>query len=264
MSKLSKYLLLLLFVATVFSCRNQNRMFQTDKSIVVDSIQRELVKAEENYIIRKNDYISVSVYTNGGEKLIDPNAELTKQKNAAVGVKDQPEKYLIRDNGYVKLPMIGDIKLDGYTVVKADSVLAVAYTKFYESPFVVTCLLNKRVIVLGPTPVPGKVIPLENENMNVIEIIALYGGIPDNGKAHNIRLIRGSLKNPNVEIIDLSTIEGMRRASLDVQPNDIIYIEPVRKLFFESLREIQPITSLILSLASLSLTFILYTRLYGK
>ena len=238
-------------------------MFQTDKPIVVDSIQRELVKAEENYIIRKNDYISVSVYTNKGEKLIDPNSEMNRQKGGGTSLKEIPEKYLVRDNGYVQLPMVGDIKLDGYTVVKADSVLALAYSKFYESPFVITKLLNKRVIVLGPTPVAGKVIPLENENMNVIEIIALYGGIQDNGKAYNIRLIRGNLKNPNVEIINLSTIDGMKRASLDVQPNDIIYIEPVRKLFFESFRDVQPMVSLIFSLASLGLTFILYTKLYG-
>jgi len=257
MYKLFKYILLVLFGMLAFSCRNHNRMFQTDKPLVVDSIQKEIVKAEENYIIRKNDYISVTVYTNGGEKLIDPNAELSKQKNSTSTSKDQPEKYLVRDNGYVRLPMVGDVKLDGYTVIKADSILGIAYSKFYEAPFVVTRLLNKRVIVLGPSPSAGKVIPLENENMNIIEIIALYGGIQDNGKAYNIRLIRGNLKNPNVQIIDLSTITGMQKASLDVQPNDIIYIEPVRKLFVESFRDIYPIFSVLVSLTSL----LLYIRL---
>ena len=253
MYKLFKYVTLVLFATLAFSCKIHNRMFQTDKPLLVDSIQKELVKAEENYIIRKNDYISVTVYTNRGEKLIDPNAELSKQKSASTS-KDQTERYLVRDNGYVKLPMVGDIQLDGYTIVQADSILEAAYSKFYESPFVVTRLLNKRVVVLGAGPSLGKVIPLENENMNLIEIIALYGGIPDNGKAHNIRLIRGNLKNPDVEIIDLSTIAGMQRASLDIQPNDIIYIEGLRKPFLEGFQSIYPFIGLLFSITSLLLT----------
>jgi polysaccharide export outer membrane protein len=59
-----------------------------------------------------------------------------------------------------------------------------------------------------------------------LELIAIAGGIPINGKAHRIKLIRGDLKNPQVYLIDLSTIEGMKKAELTMQGNDIVYVEP--------------------------------------
>jgi polysaccharide biosynthesis/export protein len=240
-------ILFLLVISGLVSCRNHSRMFSTENSILVDSIQRQLAFAEKNYIIQRNDYISVLVYTNGGERIIDPNSELNKTQSNTPKTKDDIQKYLVRNNGYVSLPMIGDVHLEGHTLYEADSILAIRFSRFYEGVFVISRLMNKRVVVLGPSPIGGKVIPLENENMNLVEVIALYGGILDNGKAHNIRLIRGDLKNPNVSIIDLSTIDGMKRASLDVQPNDIIYIEPVRKLWLESFKDVSPILSLLLS-----------------
>jgi polysaccharide biosynthesis/export protein len=258
-NKIVGFALIIIFVLAI-GCRNHSRMFSTEKSVIVDSIQREIVNAEKNYVIRKNDYINVKIYTNRGEKLIDPNSELAKGASSGGLVKEENIKYLVRSDGKVNLPMIGDINLEGYTLIRADSLLAIKYGKYYEGVFVITAMLNKRVFVLGPFPLGAKVIPLQNENVNLIEIITLYGGIPDNGKAYNIRVIRGDLKNPNVSIVDLSTIEGMKRASLDVQPNDIIYIEPVRKLFIESVRDIAPIISLLVSITSVTLTLIILTR----
>jgi polysaccharide export outer membrane protein len=245
-NKLTIVLLLFAFTGLI-SCRNHSRMFVTDKNIVVDSIQKQLAFAEKNYVIQKNDYINILVYTNGGERIIDPNSELNKTQTGTLKPKDEIQRYLIRSNGYVTLPMVGDVLLEGRTLHEADSILGIKFSKFYEGVYITSRLTNKRVVVLGPFPPGGKVIPLENENMNLIEVLALYGGLPDNSKAYNIRLIRGDLKNPNVSIIDLSTIEGMKQASLDVQPNDIVYIEPARKLLVESLRDITPVISILVS-----------------
>jgi polysaccharide biosynthesis/export protein len=249
MHHIYKLTIFFLFVISVLSsCRNHSRMFSTEQNILVDSIQKQVIHAEDNYVIKKNDYLSILVYTNGGERIIDPNSELNRnQPITQKSSKEDIEKYLVRSNGKVLLPMIGDVYLEGLTLYQADSILRIKFSKFYEGVFISSKLINKRVVVLGPFPPGGKVIPLENENMNVIEIIALYGGLPDNSKSYNIRLIRGDLKNPNVSIIDLSTIEGMKQASLDVQPNDIIYIEPVRKLVVESFKDIAPFISLFLS-----------------
>jgi polysaccharide biosynthesis/export protein len=251
------YNFLLIALLSIFfsSCRslNPNRMFQTDRNYMVDSIQKQVAQAEKNYFIQKNDYISLQVFSNGGERIIDPDWELTR--NHQVINRVEPPRYLIKTDGYVRLPMVGDVFLHGLTLYQADTLLSNRYSKYYQSPFVITKLLNKRAVVLGPTG--GKVIPLENENINLIELLAIYGGIADNGKAYNLRLIRGDLKDPNVTIIDLSTIEGMRKASLDIQPNDIVYIETRRRLISESLAEIAPLISI---LNTILVTVILITR----
>ena len=86
---------------------------------------------------------------------------------------------------------------------------------------------------------------------SIIEILAQTGGFPNDHRARNVRLIRGDLQKPNVFVIDLSTIEGMQRVNLTVQPNDIIYVEPVRKTFVESLNDLAPIIASISSVISL-------------
>ena len=91
------------------------------------------------------------------------------------------------------------------------------------------------MIVFGPSG--GQIIPLENENMNLLEILAISKEINNKAYADNIRLIRGSLSNPNVQVINLTTIEGMKKANLSVRPNDIIYVEPKQVLAGQALRE---------------------------
>ena len=231
------YLLILLACICTISCtsRKENIMFKLPKGFENDT-SYFAQSSEENYKLRVDDYLNVKLYSNGGEIILDPNNWLSSSINT-IGQQQKLEKpkYLIETTGEVQLPLVGKIKLEGYTVKQADSILSKSYSTFYVNPFVITSLENRRIIVIGPQG--GKIIPLVNENTNLIEVIAEYGGMDKESKAHNIRLIRGDLNQPHVQLIDLSTIEGMKLAYLDVLPNDIIYIEQVRKPFIESTRD---------------------------
>ena len=67
---------------------------------------------------------------------------------------------------------------------------------------------------------------LQNENTTLFEVLAQTGGIFSEGNASRIKIIRGDLKNPNIYLVDLSTIDGMKQADLNMQAGDIIYIDP--------------------------------------
>ena len=233
------------------SCKvyRQNILFTTDDELLSSAAETAIHEAESSYIIKPQDYLQIEVFTNKGERIIDPNFELVEENlNNRNQGRPQP-KFLVQEDGRVLFPIIGEIHLAGLTLPAADSVLREAYSNYYKEPYVITTYTNKRVIVLGATG--GQVIPLVNEQMSVIEVLALAGGIPNDAKGHNIRLIRGDLKNPTVQVIDLTTIQGLRRAELKVESGDIIYIEPVRKIVSESLRDISPILSVITSMVTL-------------
>jgi polysaccharide export outer membrane protein len=236
----------------------QNRMFETDVEYLNDSIQKILDDANKNYVLQPNDYISIALYSNQGERLVDPDFELSKNMVGVIMTTNKDQRYLVRGNGFVLLPMVGDINVQGLTLFQCDSTLSAAYSKYYVGAFVITKMLNKRFVILGPSG--AKVIPLDNQNISLIEAIALYGGILNDGKAHNIRVIRGDLKNPHVQVVNLQTIDGMRAASLDVLPGDIIYIEPVRKIFTESLTDVYPLISALSSIITLSVLIVTLSR----
>jgi len=257
-----KYLVFGFLIPLLYSsCKvyKSNIMFKTEYELVVDSIRKSNATADKNFTIEVNDYISIKVYTNKGERIIDPDFELMKGVPMNMNQMMNEVRYLVRDNGYVFFPMIGDIKVAGYTLRQTDSLLSVEYSKYYYDVFVITKLMNKRIVVMGS--LGGKVIPLENDNISVIEAIAMYGGVTSDSRAQNIRLIRGDLKNPDVSILNLSTIEGMKKATMNVEPNDILYIEPVRRNLPQALQDIFPILSLATSIIS---TILLIANLNKK
>jgi polysaccharide export outer membrane protein len=94
----------------------------------------------------------------------------------------------------------------------------------------------------------GTVVTLKNENTTLIEALALAGGITETGKAYKIKLIRGDSRNPQVQLIDLSTIEGMKQSNMLLQANDIIYVEPVPRISNAILSQITPIVGILTSM----------------
>jgi protein involved in polysaccharide export with SLBB domain len=178
---------------------------------------------------------------------------------------------VVQADGTVRLPLVDRVSVQGLSLVQADSVLRRRYSEFYKEPFIKTAVTNNRVIILGAPG--GQVINLANDNMNLLEVLALAGG-PDGGggggtgiarnggRIDNIRIIRGDLKNPQVQFINLNTLEGMRRGNLQVEPNDIIYIQPVRRPLIDNLVDAAPVLSLastVLSTISIIYTLIAYS-----
>lgn len=241
------YTIVLIFAALLIcSCNayRQNILFRTEPDTY--QLKSAVVEAEANYVIQKNDYLKVQVFTNKGERIIDPNHELIQ--NPQIRNVIDPE-YLVQNDGLVNLPIIGSVNLAGLTRYQAGKFLEEKYNIYYKDAYVLVNFSNKRVIVLGAPG--GQVIPLVNENMDLIEVLALAGGLDNTAKAGNIRLIRGDINNPEVYVIDLTTFKGMKNHNLKVFSGDIIYIEPVRRVITESVRDIAPILSIVTSMLTL-------------
>lgn len=291
-----KQLITVIFITTVLtSCGilNQNLLFQTvdNKCIIADTVLKQIAETKANYIIQPSDLIELKVFTNLGERLIDPNGEFSSgvgnnpngNLQSQQGNLNNNQQFIVWANRTLTLPMVGVVDVAGLTMHQLDSVLQVRYSKFYEGVFVTTKCVNRRVIVfgamggglnstnqqngnsmnilgssvlgantnggatsMGPVGVThGLVVNLPYEKMHLIEVLAMVGGFDMNAKSYNIKLIRGDLKNPNVEIIDLSTIEGLKKSNVNIQPNDIIYIERYRRRASQVLTQMSPYISIL-------------------
>jgi polysaccharide export outer membrane protein len=148
-------------------------------------------------------------------------------------------------NGIVKFPVIGEIKVEGLTLRQAEEVTQKEYSKYFKESFTLINFVNKRVTVLGAPG--GLVLPLTNQNITVIEVLAMARGLSKDAKADQIKLIRGE----HVYQLDFSTIEGYRQSNLLVEPGDIIYVEPIRRPFAEGLQDNFIVVSLVVSLTTL-------------
>ncbi len=225
------------------SCKvyKQDIMFRVDEAT---KLATAVQTAERNYVIQTDDILRVDVFTNDGERIIDPNFEL-QQGNI------NPQNllrftYLVQLDGMVKIPVVGKVKLEGLTIDAAETVLEGLFEEYYKGSFVKLGFENKRVIVLGATG--GQLVALRNQNMSLLEVLALAGGIDYGSRAQNIRILRGNLADPQVFEINLNTVEGMKQTIIPIEPGDVIYVEPWRRPIFEALRDVTPILSATTSL----------------
>lgn len=290
-----KFFLALIVLISLSSCSiRKSILFKSETNINDEVFQNAQQSALKNYIIGINDRIVMSVFTNDGELIVDPNGDYLqpdqalKQRtnnngnignnvnalenpNSAMNMDirengDEPKNYLVRSDSLVLLPLIGNLNLVGLTLDEANKILVKKYSKFYLDPFVVTNFTNKKVIVMGATG--AEIIPLRSEHMTLLDVIALASmngqaarsnGIPvqNDIMATNIRMIRPDpvygLNKPAVQIIDLSTVQGMAKANLNVMPDDVIYIEPRRKSDTRNLQDLTLLVSVVSSVVSLYL-----------
>jgi polysaccharide export outer membrane protein len=241
-----KNFLLFYLTITLISCASyrQNIMFRGNEQGQPEAYKNDAASIEKNYLIQGNDLLQLDVFSNKGERIIDPNPELTNQPNQN---QNAPAvfNYLVESNGIVKLPMIGELQLKGLSIRQAEEIAQKEYANYFKEPFVRLSFANKRVIVLGAPG--GQVIPLTNQNVTVVEVLALAKGINNEAKADQIKLIRGE----HVYQLDFSTIKGFKDGNMVVEPGDVIYVEPIRRPFTEALRDNFTVISLIVSLSTL-------------
>lgn len=241
------------------SCRllNPSIMLETDKKFVYDSLKLDSTKFSSEYRIAPDDIIELRLFANDGFKMVDL---ITSGANTQANTfARQGFEYTVDAHGDVKLPILGLVHLDSMTIREAETHLEQRYSQYYVRPFVLLRVLNRRVVVFPGAPGQAKVVTLNN-NTTVFEAIAMAGGISENGKAHKISLIRQSDNpaKPYVYRLDLSNIRNVEQGNIVMQSNDVLYVEPRKRLANKTLQEVTPILSLITAAFSV---YVLTTRL---
>jgi polysaccharide export outer membrane protein len=234
-------------------------MLRTPPDFAYDKIVDSLAK--EDYKIARNAFITVKIFSNDGFKIIDLSS--TSNNGTANNIRFEYE-YTVDSEGYVKLPLVGKVKIAGYTTQEAQTMLEQIYTTYYVKPFVIVKVANKRVIVFPGNGGTAQVVGVHNNNTTVLEILALAGGIAVDGKAYKVKLIRNENASPDIKtkpkvyLMDLSTIDGIAAGNTVVHANDIIYVEPRYRVARTLVSEIAPVLSL------LSTTLLIYTIFVKK
>jgi polysaccharide export outer membrane protein len=250
-----KILYLLGFLLLFSSCGmlNQNNMFKTSVDYKYATTP-DSNKVYE-YKISPNDILSFTIYSNDGFKLIDLTAFSPSNNPPGASSAQSGNLYSVEADGNVKLPVLGRKKLVGLTIREAEQMLEESYSAFYVKPFIVAKIINRKVILFPGSTGDAKIIELKDNNTTLVDVIAFAGGISEDGKAKKVKLIRDVNKKHEVYLIDLSTIKGINDAFIVLQANDIIYIEPRKRVSKKAMQELLPLLSL-LSTTILSFTLI--------
>jgi polysaccharide export outer membrane protein len=220
-------------------------MFKIPKgeNFTFDSIP---LKPTEDYVIGPGDRFTFNFSTNNGERVLSSmtginNADSYNNKNNQL-IQD----YLVRRDGTAELPVIGLLKVQGYTTIQLEDTLTELLSKNYIDPFVQIKLSNQRIIIF-PGRGEAKVVYLSNVNTTLLEVIALAGGLSEDARTNSIKLIRKNKNKREIYKIDLSTIQGLKQAEMIVQSNDYVYVDVKPRIASSVLTEVSPWLSILTS-----------------
>ncbi|MCB0792379.1 MAG: polysaccharide biosynthesis/export family protein [Flavobacteriales bacterium] len=236
--------LLLLAVVLVTGCTiNRDIMFKTPLDYEFDTPPDSI---DPQFKIQPNDYLQFRLFANDGFKMIDMVS--SNSQDAVRNLNRITFNYLVEFDGTVKLPLLGHVPVAGMTLREAEIFLEQAYVEFYNRPYVQLTVTNRRVVVFPGGGGDAQVIPLENNNTTLMEVIAQAGGISKRGHAAHVKLFRKKSDGTrDVYEFDMSDIEGLRFADMVMQGDDIVYVEPNPELVRELLYDLNPIITLLTS-----------------
>ena len=133
------------------------------------------------------------------------------------------------DKGMVMLPLLGKTKLGGMTVEAATTNLQEAYGKDYlvhpEVNISVLQYAERHFSVLGEVQRPGSFDIPDNENVNILEAMALAGGYTRLGSPSKVSVRRIVNGETVIYKLDADALAKDKKGKLfEIMPDDIIVV----------------------------------------
>lgn len=228
--KFSKFYLLIscLFFS---SCSSYKRIpyFQ---NLDLKAPRKESISNYTPVTIQPNDILGIyisslnpeasAVFNNNLSRINGDNADSSPNNplNPIIG-------YLVDANGEIQLPLIGNVKVGGFTTAQIRNQLKKSSSKYLTDPSVNVRIINFKVSVLGDVLKPD-VYPVQDERITILEALTLAGDLNITAKRKNVILIREQNGEREYIPIDLSSKSLFNSPYYYLKSNDVIYVEPDR------------------------------------
>lgn len=142
---------------------------------------------------------------------------------------DLNTKTIIDQNGMVMLPLLGQVKISGLTVLEATKQIQQLYDKDYlvrpQVNLIVEHFAERRFSVLGQVQKPGSIEFPQNESVNLLEAIAMGGGYTRLGAPSKVDVKRIDNGTPKIYHLDAGKMSrDSKQKPFEIQPDDIITV----------------------------------------
>ena len=218
------------------------------------------------YRVQTNDVLSITI------KAIDPKLVSIFNPNsnegsapAQTGESAYFEGYNVDDHGNIRVPVLGELNVLGNTTdeirVKIETLLLAEYFKAEANIFVIVKLAGFRYTINGEIVSPGSKV-LYRDQVSIIEAIANAGDITITGDRKEVMVMRQFPQGIEMHNIDLTDIKAMQSPYYYLQPNDFIYIKPLKqKTWGTGTTGIQSFTTIVSILTLMISTYLIFKSL---
>ncbi len=136
--------------------------------------------------------------------------------------------YLVNEEGFIRLPPLGDIQLKELKLDEASKVIEMALVGIISDPAVTIKFVNKTVTILGEVENPGRH-EFYDQRINIFQALGYAGDIAEYGNRKKVMLIREENDVITRSYIDLTDEDLLTSYYYYIKPNDVIYVEPLKR-----------------------------------
>lgn len=238
-----------LLLSVLFSCTSQKKLVYFQGTI-------PQLKESDIYKLRiyPGDILSINIFTINAEAY--PYLAVPADKPSSDNRSAYEKGYIVNEKGEVKLPLIGSVLLTGKTMSEATQILEAKFKEFMEDPIVTVKKLNFKITVLGEVNRPGTY-QILNEHATLPEVLGMAGDLSVYGDRQKVRIIREENQQTKDFFIDMTDASSLSAEIYYLHPDDIIYVQPLKRRAFQNISPSVTIFTSIVTTAVIALTFII-------
>jgi polysaccharide biosynthesis/export protein len=140
--------------------------------------------------------------------------------------------YSVSDSGFIKLPILEEVPVVGLTTTEIQNLLDEKLKPYLRLAATNVKLGNRRVTLMGEVQRPG-VQYLYNEKNTLLEAISLAGDFTPFSDRRKVKVIRQTDTGVKSVYLNLNRSDFLATSFYYVQPNDVIYVQPLKAKSFD-------------------------------
>jgi len=216
------------------------------------------LNSDSAYVLRiyPGDILSINIFTINSEAF--PYLSMPNEKAASDSRSAYEKGYMVNDSGEVKLPLIGKVRLKGLTISEATAAIEQKFNVYIQDPIISVKKLNFKITVMGEVNRPGT-FQILNERATLTEVLGMAGDISQFGDREKLRIIREENGVRNDFYVNMTDASALSASSYYLHPNDIIYVQPVKRRAFQNISPTVALFTSIITSTIVVLTFIVVT-----
>ncbi|HLO57837.1 MAG TPA: polysaccharide biosynthesis/export family protein [Bacteroidales bacterium] len=205
------------------SCISQNKVKLLQEKTAKQATTEFANAKNTTYRLQTGDHLYIEVYS------VDPKTSKFFQT-------DFPDlmnptylylkSYSVDEFGYINFSFVDKLFVKGLTVAEVKEQIQKTLNEYFKESNAVVKLVNFEVSVIGEVNNPGS-FTIYRDQLNLFQALGLAGGMKDFGNPKKIKLVRQTQTGSNLVELDLSDNKILESPYFYMQPNDIVYVEPL-------------------------------------
>ncbi len=194
-----------------------------------DALGEMLTHQVQEYRLKPGDILHVRIMSADAEADQIFNLDDTRRTTTRALAVGDPQMFLygytINGMGNIQLPVIGDVNMSGRSLTEAHDLIKERASEYIVDATVSVKVINFSVTVLGEVGTPGSFY-IYDHDFTVMNAIGMAGDLTDYGN-RNVHIVRRTDEGHSFHRLDITDRKAMNSELYYLQPNDVIYVEPL-------------------------------------